>query len=147
MKAFFTVIATMFLFAAPGYVWSQNNNTGKRPMFGSLSDRIPAALSELEKTFSAKPGQAVDYSFRNMQFRGTVISSVKRYENLYSAVIRNDANGTLLSISKRINDDKSITYVGRIINNKATDGFELKKNADDTYTFHKIQMEELIQDY
>lgn len=147
MKALFTVIFTLSLFVAPGYVWSQNNNTAKRPMFSGISDRVPAAISELEKTFSAKPGQVIDYSFRNMQFKGTVVSSVKRYENLYSAVIRNDANGTLLSISKRINDDRSITYIGRIINNGSTDGYELKKNDDGTYTFHKIQMEELIQDY
>jgi len=54
---------------------------------------------------------------------------------------------TLLSISKRINDDNTITYVGRIINEKYADGYELKKDNNGNYSFNKIRTEELIQDF
>ena len=54
---------------------------------------------------------------------------------------------SLFSISKRINDDNTITYVGRIINEKYADGYELKKDNYGNYTFNKIKTEELIQDF
>lgn len=146
MKAILTVSAIILLCTVPGYIFCQSN-AGKRPMFSAASDQIPAAITELEKAFSSKPGESINFSFRNMQFNGTVVSSVKRYENLSSAIIKNNADGTLLSFSRRINDDHSVTYLGRILNDKSTDGYELKKNADGTYAFHKIQMEQLIQDY
>jgi hypothetical protein len=56
-------------------------------------------------------------------------------------------HNTLLSISKRINDDNSITYVARIINEKYADGYELKKDIAGNYSFNKIKTDELIQDF
>jgi hypothetical protein len=55
-------------------------------------------------------------------------------------------NNTLLAISKRINDDKTITYVGRIINDKYADGYELKKE-NGSYAMHKIKTDALVEDY
>ncbi len=45
----------------------------------------------------------------------------------------------LLSISRRINDDNSVTYVGRIINEKYADGYELIKDNSGNYSFTKIK--------
>jgi hypothetical protein len=52
-----------------------------------------------------------------------------------------------LSISKRINDDQTITYVGRIINNNYADGYELKREKNGSYTMHKIKTDALIEDF
>ncbi len=147
MRALLTGIATIFLITTSNTLSAQEAGSAKRPMFKNSSERIPAAITELEKAFAAEPGASINFLFRDMRFKGTVVNSVKRYENLYSTIIKNDTDGTLLSFSKRINTDRSVTYVGRIINDKSTDGYELKKNVDGTYAFHKIQMEELIQDY
>ena len=52
-----------------------------------------------------------------------------------------------LSISKRIDDDNTITYVGRIINEKYADGYELIKDKSGNYSFNKIKTADLIQDF
>ena len=56
-------------------------------------------------------------------------------------------NNALLCLSKRINDDNSITYVGRIINEKYADGYALVKDNAGNYSFTKIKTEDLIQDF
>ena len=76
------------------------------------------------------------------------MSSVKKYDNLYKVVIRSSSlDNTLFSISKRIEEDSSVNYIGRIINEKYADGYELKKENDGSYSLNKIQTEELIQDF
>ncbi len=57
---------------------------------------------------------------------------------MYTVIVKSPAlNNTLLAISKRINDDKTITYVGRIINDKYADGYELKKEQNGSYAMNK----------
>jgi hypothetical protein len=127
---------------------AQAVSPSKPHLFRSTSERLPTAITELDKAFSATEGTTLQFKFYNLSFGGTVISSVKRYDNLYSVIIRSSSlNNTLLSISKRINDDKTITYVGRIINEKYADGYELIKGIDGSYAFNKIATETLIQDY
>ena len=63
-------------------------------------------------------------------------------------VIRSSSlDNTLFSFSKRIEEDSSVSYIGRIINEKYADGYELKKENDGTYSLNKIKTEELIQDF
>lgn len=148
MKTLHKGLAMLILLIISNSLFAQTDNLRRSPMFKDIGDRVPAALTELEKAFVAKPGTEVNFKFRNLAFSGTVISSVKKYENLHSVIIESKSlNNTMLSLSRRINDDKSITYVGRILNQKAADGYELVKNSDGSYTFHKILTEELIQDY
>ncbi len=148
MKTLHKGLAMLVLLIITNSLFAQTDNLKRSPMFRGVGNRGPAAVSELEKAFAVKPGTDVNFKFHNLAFSGTVVSSVKRFENLYSVIIESKSlNNTLLSVSKRINDDKSITYIGRILNQKASDGYELVKNTDGTYTFHKILTEELIQDY
>lgn len=123
--------------------------SSSRPqLFRTVSDRLPTAITELDKAFTAPEGTSVKFKFYNLAFSGIVTSSIKRYDNLYSVIIKSSSlNNTLLSISKRINDDKTITYVARIINEKYADGYELIKANDGSYAFNKIKTEALIQDY
>ncbi len=118
-------------------------------LFNSFSENIAASVSELNKAFNAAEGSVIQLNFNNQfSFTGIVFSSVKRYNNLSSVLIKFPSlNNTLLSVSKRINDDNTITYVGRIINEKYADGYELKKDNTGNYTFNKIKTDELIQDF
>ena len=52
----------------------------------------------------------------------------------------------MFSVSKRTNDDNSITYVGRIVNDKYSDGYELKSDSAGNYFLTKINMSEILQD-
>ena len=124
--------------------------TSSRPLlFSNFSANIPTAAAELNKAFLSAEGSLIQLNFtKNFSITGTIFSSIQRYNNLSSVIIKIPSlQNSLLSISKRTNDDNTITYVGRIINEKYADGYELKKDNYGNYTFNKIKTEELIQDF
>ncbi len=123
--------------------------TARPYLFNSYAAVLPATVTELDKAFLAKQGASIQLQFsNNFSFTGTVSSSVQKYSNLSSVVIESQLlHNSVLAISKRINDDNSITYVGRIINEAYSDGYELKKDDKGNYAFNKIKTEDLIQDY
>ena len=125
-----------------------SSRQNRQNQFSKLSERLPTALTELDKAFLAPEGTKIQLNFSNFSFTGIITSSVKRYDNLYSVIVKSSSlDNTLFSISKRINDDKTISYVGRIINEKYADGYELRKESDGTYALNKIKTELLIEDY
>lgn len=127
---------------------TQIQTNSKTQLFRNSSQRVPAKIDELDKAFSAREGSNVKLHFRNFDFEGTITSSLKRYDNLYSVVIKSSSlDNTIFSISKRINDDRTITYVGRIINENYADGYELIKAEDGGYVLNKIKTDVLLQDY
>ena len=116
--------------------------------FKNVADKVDAPVDELARAFSAREGSAIELKMHKFQFKGVVTSSIKRYDNLYSVVIKSsDSPNTVFALSKRINDDKTISYVGRIINQRSADGFELTQAADGRYMLNKIKTEDLLQDY
>jgi hypothetical protein len=141
------VLCTVLL---ASYQLNAQVTTSSRPyLFNNFSARIPTTVAELNKAFLGTTGSSIQLNFTgNFSFTGTVFSSVRRYNNLSSVLIKVPSlHNALLSISKRINDDQTVTYVGRIINEKYADGYELKKNVDGSYSFEKIKTEDLIQDF
>ncbi|MEP6926239.1 MAG: hypothetical protein ABI834_01320 [Ginsengibacter sp.] len=128
---------------------AQVNTTPRPYLFNNFSAYIPTVITELDKVFLSTEGSSIQLNFaNNFSFTGTVFSSVQRYSNLSSVIIKLPAlHNSLLSISKRINDDRTITYVGRIINEQYADGYELKKDNSGNYSFDKIKTEDLIQDF
>lgn len=124
----------------------QANN--KSQLFRNSSQRVAAKLDELDKAFSAPEGSFVKLQFKNFDFEGTVTSSLKRYDNLYSVVIKSSSlDNTIFSLSKRINEDKTVTYVGRMINENYADGYELIEAEGGGYFLNKIKTDVLLQDY
>lgn len=128
---------------------AQVTNSSRPDLFNSFSANIPVSISELDKAFTNSVGSSVKLSFDNkFSFTGTVLSSVRRYRNLSSVIIKSPLlNNALFSISRITNDDNTITYVGRIINEKYADGYELVKDNSGNYFFNKIKTEDLIQDF
>lgn len=132
------------------YTTNAQVTASSRPhLFNDFSENIPTAVAALNKAFLSAEGSSIQLSFNSkFSFTGTVSSSVQRYNNLSSVIIKVPSlHNSLISISKRINDDKTVTYVGRIINEKYADGYELTKSNDGNYSFNKIKTEDLIQDF
>ncbi len=120
----------------------------KPNLFDSYSANISCPKSELDKIFTTPEGGLLKLSFgNNFRFTGSVTSSIQRYTNLQSVTIKSIiSDSLLLGISKRTNDDKSFTYIGRIINQKYGDAFELKFDNNGNYFLNKIKTDDLIQD-
>ncbi|MEP6616646.1 MAG: hypothetical protein ABJA57_08715 [Ginsengibacter sp.] len=123
--------------------------TAKPNLFDAYNSTINCPKSELDKIFTTAEGNVLKLSLgNNFQFTGVVSSSIHRYTNLQSVTIKsNKSDGLVLGISKRINDDKSYTYIGRIINQKYGDAFELKSDNAGNYFLNKIKTDDLIEDH
>lgn len=138
----------LFLMLSATAVFSQSPEMAKAKQFDNFPNVINCTPSELSKVFDSAPGQTVDFSFSDsFSFSGEVISNVVKYSNLQCAVVTSPLyNNSIFNISKLINDDLSVTYVGHIINKKYFDGYELKKNAAGNYQLIKIETDKVIQD-
>jgi hypothetical protein len=145
----YKLIALCLLMCITYFAKAQVNNSSRPDLFNSYSAIIPASVSELDKAFALGKVTSIQLNFSDkLFFAGTVLSSVKRYNNLFSVIIKSTLlQNSILSISKRINDDNTITYVGRIINEKYADGYVLEQDKSGSYSFNKIRTADLIQDY
>jgi|SRR6185437_15044260 len=116
--------------------------------FDKYAEKLPTPESELDKAFTVEEGGKVKINFADFAFNGIVTSSLKRYDNLYTVIVKSPGlNNTLFTISKIINDDKTISYVGRLTNQNYADGYELKKQNNGSYSMTKIKTDDLIEDY
>ena len=140
------VICMIMMISYSGY--SQITTSNRNNYFDKYAAKLQTPEQELSKAFSVPEGGKVKLTFGDFTFNGIVTSSIKRYDNLYTVIVKSAGmNNTLLSISKRINDDKTITYVGRIINSNYADGYELKRETNGAYAMHKIKTDALIEDF
>lgn len=128
--------------------FSQVTGTAKPKQFSNFPDVINCSEAELSKVFISSAGQNISLGFSdNFIFSGAVISNVVKYTNLQSANIKSPLfHNSLFNISKRINEDNSISYVGRIVNKNYFDGYELRKDAGGAYQLLKIETDKVIQD-
>ncbi|MEO9143996.1 MAG: hypothetical protein ABI237_00430 [Ginsengibacter sp.] len=144
-KVMLLCIIVMFSYSS---TQAQILTSNRQNYFGKYAEKLPTAVTELEKAFSTPEGAKIKINFSDFSFNGIVTSSIKRYDNLYSVLVKAPGlDNTLLALSKRINDDKTITYIGRIINENYADGFELREGKDGTYAMNKIKTDAMIEDY
>lgn len=148
MKIICKMMALCIIVLSSNSSMSQVLTSNRQNYFSKYSEKLPTAVSELDKAFHTAEGAKVKINFADFSFNGIVTSYVKRFDNLSSVIVKApDLDNTILSISKRINPDKSISYIGRIINQKYADGFELRKDTDGTYAMNKIRTDALIEDF
>jgi hypothetical protein len=124
--------------------------TERRPqLFAAFAKTINFPKTELEKIFNTPEGRTIKLSLgNNVGLTGVITSSIQRYHNLQSVIVRlNNLDDTIFGISKRTNDDNSISYVGRIINTKYADAFEVKADANGNYFINKTNTANLIEDH
>lgn len=124
------------------------SQTSKPKIFAAFPNTINCPVSEFINAFSATEGQHLILSFSNdFKFSGTVISNVVKYSNLQSMTIKSDlSDKTVFHLSKQINEDNSVSYVGRIINPTAADGYQIKKDMSGNYKFEKTEAEKILQE-
>jgi hypothetical protein len=128
--------------------FSQTSNTAKPKIFSNFPNTINCAVTEFSNAFTAIEGQHIILTFsNNFKFSGKVISNVVKYSNLQSLTIQSDlSDKTVFHLSKQINTDKSVSYVGRIMNPTASDGYQIKTDQAGNYKFEKIDTEKVLQE-
>jgi hypothetical protein len=128
--------------------FSQTTSLAKPKIFASFPNTINCSVSEFSNAFAVPEGQHIMLSFSdNFKFSGTIISNVVKYSNLQSMTIHSDlSHNTVFHLSKQVNDDNSISYVGRIMDATASDGYQIKKDMAGNYKFEKVDSERILQE-
>jgi len=131
---------------AAGY--SQGTFAPKPKIFSNFPNVIALSETTLRNAFTAIDGQDISLQLSsNFNFSGVVISNEIKYSNLRSIVIKSgNYNDAIFHLSEVTNDDNSLSYVGRILNSNAFDGFEIKKDATGKYSFHKFETQRILED-
>ncbi|MGG9960250.1 hypothetical protein [Ferruginibacter sp. SUN106] len=147
MKTLISGVMLMLCIGIATTTYSQGTTGAKPKLFSNYPGKIICSEQELSKVFAAGVNHTIDLNFSdNFLFSGTVTSNVVKYANLQTATIKSPFFAdAVFAISKITNADKSTSYIGRIINTKYFDGYELKKDAADNYQLIKIETDQVIQ--
>ena len=120
---------------------------GKKTVFPSFPQSIVITEKTLQEALSVGSGQSISIHFNDQfSFTGTVLSNEMKYANLQTMMIRSASNEAVLcQLSKMINKDKSVRYVGRIIDPFTSEVFEIKNEKAGTYTLQRNSLEKIFQ--
>ena len=119
----------------------------KQSIFSKFPNAIAASEIQFNNAFSAKEGETITLSFsNNFIITGIVLSNVQKYDNLQSMTIQLPAYANaIFNLSKQTEVGRNTSFVGRILSTEAMDGYEIKKDANDSYTFQKVEEQKLRQ--
>ena len=145
MKTKSSTLLAMFFCLGTLPVFSQQT---KPSLFNAYPSSIPVSKDILEQAFSASIGGNISIPFStNFVYAGTVVSNIRKYDNLQSVLVKSPAFGNaLLQLSKVTKADNSFYFTGRIINNDTADGYELKVDNNGAYRLQKTQMNMVFQE-
>jgi len=135
-----TMLFTLILSAGLGF------QAKSQRLFDAIPEQIQFQNKLIEGIFDYNPGTAVNIKFsENFQLTGIIKSNQKIYDNLQTIVIESsNYNKAKLFISKILDEDKSIKYVGRIISRASQDGFEIKGSNAGYSSLKKISLQDMI---
>ena len=126
---------------------AQGTSTQLPKIFSNFPDEMPLTANTLRDAFSAREGEDVSLQLSsNFNFSGVVLGNEVKYSNLKTMIVKSQVfGGAIFQLSQVTNEDNSISYVGRIINNDAFDGFEIKKR-NGMYHLQKFETKKILQD-
>lgn len=146
MKYLITTLCTVLLTIAACTVSAQNATVSKPYLFKNYPAVIDFSEAQLISLFSAKKGQDKTLALPGgLSLSGPVVSNISKYSNLQTLAIKLPAfNNMLFSLSKRTAKDNSVVYVGHLFSKDYADGYELKRNDNNTYQLVKVEMKEVL---
>lgn len=119
--------------------------TEAQKLFDAVPEHVQFQNKLIEDIFLMNVGTSVEIKFsQNFRITGIIKTNKKVYENLQTVVIEcTNYNNAKLFVSKSIDTDKSIKYVGRIISRTSQDGFEIKSDIASS-SLKKINLKDMI---
>lgn len=146
MKSLSKLTFVLLLCLTTAVSFSQTATAPKQKIFANFPNTIHCSVTEFSNAFTAVEGQRIILSFSDdFKFSGTVITNMIKYANLQTMTIRSsDIDNTIFQLSKQLNTDNSVSFVGRIINAGASDGYEIKRDLTGNYNFEKLDAEKVL---
>lgn len=127
---------------------AQTTSEVKPAIFANYPATISIPESSLQNIFSFTANQETVIDFgSNLLFPCKVLRNETKYGNMQTVIIRSTAfNNAMLQVTKIVNRDQSISYNGRIINERAADGFEIKKAVGTgQYQLTKFETDKILE--
>ncbi len=123
------------------------SQVAKTEVFSQFPETIDISRSQLSQALTVAEGATVTLNFSsNLVITGKVVANVQKYDNLQSMVIKSESYANaLIHLSKVINKDNTISYLGRIISDDALDGYEIKNEVAGNYQLKKVSLETIYQ--
>ncbi len=148
MKTLKQIIFVLFIGLCGASAQAQKSKDVKKSLFTEFPGSIEISKNTLKNTLVSMPGQLVSIPFNEkFIFTGKVLSNEMKYADLQTMVIKSEQfPNTLFQLSKILNKDNSISYVGRIMNNEALEVYEIKSYLADNYSLQKIDLDRILQD-
>ena len=148
MKTLKQIIFVLFIGLCTTSAQAQKSKDVKKSLFTEFPGSIEISKNTLTNTLVSTPGQLVSIPFNEkFIFTGKVLSNEMKYADLQTMVIKSEEfPNTLFQLSKILNKDNSISYVGRIMNNEALEVYEIKNYLADNYRLQKIDLDKILQD-
>ncbi len=127
------------------YMWNISSTQAQR-LFDKVPKEIEFDHSAISSVFSYNPGTAISVKFSDeFHITGILKSNNKIYNNLQSVLIEcTNYKNLKFFISKRVNQDLSISYIGRMISKDIEDGFEVVDSKPGKSVLRKIMLKEMI---
>lgn len=120
----------------------------KPALFNEMPVRLDIDISAFKSILALNAGESAVISFHGGHtLHGQVISVVSKYEGRLQSIIIKFSNkeGATLTLTSIKNDDGTITYRGRILSMRHSDGFDIKQK-DGRYYFEKIQLTDIVNE-
>jgi len=139
MKKLFVTLTFTFVFTL------MFSNAMAQKMFDALPETAKFLPSAIEGIFNLNPGSAVDVKFtQGFHVTGVIKSNKKVYDNLQTIVIESSNYKANLFISKTIDQDNKVKYVGRMLGRGFQDGIELNMDNAGNNIIKKINLKDMI---
>ncbi len=121
------------------------SNARAQKMFDALPETAKFSPSVVEGIFNLNPGSAVNLKFtQGFHVTGVIKSNKKVYDNLQTIVIESSNYKANLFISKTLDQENKIKYVGRMLGRGFQDGIELNMDNAGNNIIKKINIKDMI---
>ncbi len=121
------------------------SNARAQKMFDALPETAKFSPSVVEGIFNLNPGSAVNLKFtQGFHVTGVIKSNKKVYDNLQTIVIESSNYKANLFISKTLDQDNKVKYVGRMLGRGFQDGIELNMDNAGNNIIKKINIKDMI---
>lgn len=124
------------------------NTAAKPKMFENQPASIAISENLLQSFFSLNPQQETVLTFSSQfNFPCRVLSNEVKYANLQTVIVKSAMFGNaIFQVSRIVNEDRSISYAGRILNDKAFDGYMIKKLDGGSYQLQKFETDQVLDE-
>jgi hypothetical protein len=146
MKQITTGLCIAFLMLFTANSIAQKSSSNKPFLFTDYPAVIDCTEAQLNSLFIASNDMNVSLSLPgNLTLQGEVTNRATKYNSLQTVSIKLPAfRNILFSVTKRDDEGKKPVFTAYLLNTDYADGYQLKRNAGNTYQFIKIETAKLL---